>query len=132
MKAIPAERVDDERLQSALLPIHTRVLKDAGVEALSLGEGQDATTDACVVPPVTSATGEGFKVQDVLEACGPLHKFADEVAIRRLECVGAGLISVNANTNISLPLSTISSSRVQHDHRPPSQQPQPHPHSLSL
>ena len=55
-----------------------------------------ATTDVCVVPPVTSAIGEGFHVQVVLDACGSPTKFVDEVAIRRLEHVGAGLTSVNA------------------------------------
>ena len=55
-----------------------------------------ATTDVCVVPPVTSAIGEDFKVQVVLDACGSPNKFVDEVAIRRLEYVGAGLTSTTA------------------------------------
>ena len=55
-----------------------------------------ATTDVCVVPPVSSALAEGFEVQVVLDACGSPSKFVDEVAIRRLERAGAGLTSVNA------------------------------------
>ena len=76
---------DDEAFAGAVRATGRRNLVIAG-----------ATTDVCVVPPVTSAIGEGFSVQVVLDACGSPTKFVDEVAIRRLERVGAGLTSINA------------------------------------
>ena len=76
---------DDEAFASAVRATGRKNLVIAG-----------ATTDVCVVPPVTSALAEGFNVQVVLDACGSPTKFVDEIAIRRLEHVNARLTSVNA------------------------------------
>lgn len=49
------------------------------------------TNDVCVVAPALTAVREGYEVQVVADAGGSPTKFADEIALRRMEHAGVTL-----------------------------------------
>ncbi|HZG03092.1 MAG TPA: isochorismatase family protein [Streptomyces sp.] len=53
------------------------------------------TDDVCTVYPTLTAVDEGYRVQAVADAGGPMSKAGDDVALRRMERAGAGITSIN-------------------------------------
>lgn len=76
--------LDDSNFESAVKKLGRKNLIIAGV-----------TNDVCVVFPAISAVSDGYNVQVVADAGGSPTKFADEIALRRMESNGVTLTSTN-------------------------------------
>ena len=50
-------------------------------------------SDVCAVFPTLHALGDGYRVYVVADACGTTSEFSHEVALRRMEAAGAGLVT---------------------------------------
>jgi nicotinamidase-related amidase len=76
--------MDDENFAAAVKATARRKLIIAGV-----------TNDVCTVYPALSLVRDGFEVQVVADAGGSPTRFADEIALRRMERGGVTLTSTN-------------------------------------
>lgn len=76
--------MDDESFAAAVKATGRKKIIIAGV-----------TNDVCTVYPALSLVGDGFEVQVVADAGASPSKFADDMALRRMEKNGATLTSTN-------------------------------------
>ncbi|MEF3100170.1 isochorismatase family protein [Raoultella terrigena] len=76
--------MEDENFAAAVKATGRRKLIIAGV-----------TNDVCTVYPTLSLVSEGYEVQVVADAGASPTKFADDMALRRMEKSGATLTSTN-------------------------------------
>ncbi|MFC5469104.1 isochorismatase family protein [Cohnella suwonensis] len=76
--------MDDPNFANAVKKLGRKNLIIAGV-----------TNDVCTVFPALSAVKDGYNVQVVADAGGSPTKFADEIALRRMEANGVTLTSTN-------------------------------------
>ena len=76
--------MDDERFSKAVKLLGRRKIIIAGV-----------TNDVCTVYPALSLVSDGYEVQVVADAGASPTKFADEIALSRMEKSGVTLTSTN-------------------------------------
>ncbi|WP_249213166.1 MULTISPECIES: isochorismatase family protein [unclassified Tatumella] len=76
--------MDDENFSQAVKSLGRKKLILAGV-----------TNDVCTVYPALSLAGDGYEVQVVADAGASPTKFADDIALRRMEKNGVTLTSTN-------------------------------------
>lgn len=76
--------MDDENFAQAVKALGRKKIIIAGV-----------TNDVCTVYPALSLVGDGYEVQVVADAGASPTKFADDMALRRMEKSGVTLTSTN-------------------------------------